>query len=305
MILCFSPSPDNKRIYRIPSLSPGLVNRATEVVRWLSGKGVNAARAAACVGEDVHYAGFMGSDLQESAETVLRAAHVTPHLVFTEAHTRSCITVLEAETGEATELVEEAPPVSPLEAGALLALFRELLDALQPAAVTLSGSLPTGCHADYYMKAIAACREREIPVVLDCANEPLRLAAAAKPEYIKINVHELCATFPLHEGEFAFDAARALSTRTGGTVVITDGAKPVFFSTGGGECRAMTPPRIQPVNPIGSGDAFTGGIAVGLSRGDTVERAIRFGIALASANALSLEPGMVKMDDVEHLLGLL
>ena len=53
MLLCIAPSPDDKRIYIVPHYDTGSVLRASEVQRHVSGKGVNAARAASTGGNEV------------------------------------------------------------------------------------------------------------------------------------------------------------------------------------------------------------------------------------------------------------
>ena len=63
------------------------------------------------------------------------------------------------------------------------------------------------------------------------------------------------------------------------------------------------PPRIKPVNPIGSGDAFTAGLVSRLVRGDDLGEACRWGTAAGTANALTPMPGEVNQDDVERLIG--
>jgi fructose-1-phosphate kinase PfkB-like protein len=42
---------------------------------------------------------------------------------------------------------------------------------------------------------------------------------------------------------------------------------------------------VRGIFPVGSGDAFLGGLAVGLGRGDDVVAAARLGLAAAIANA--------------------
>ena len=58
---------------------------------------------------------------------------------------------------------------------------------------------------------------------------------------------------------------------------------------------------IEAVNPVGSGDAVTAGMAVELSRGKDVSEAIVTGMACGAANALTLVSGLLKPDDVVRL----
>ena len=48
------------------------------------------------------------------------------------------------------------------------------------------------------------------------------------------------------------------------------------------------PPRIRALNPIGSGDAVTAGIAYGILKGKDIAEGMRLGLACGAANALTL-----------------
>ena len=67
------------------------------------------------------------------------------------------------------------------------------------------------------------------------------------------------------------------------------------------ETLEIHPPKIAAVNPVGSGDAVTAGMAVDLSRGREVFEAVVTGMACGAANALNLLSGFLKLDDVERL----
>lgn len=245
--------------------------------------------------------GLMGEDLRDTAPEILHRAHIESRLVYTQTHTRSCITVLDRASGTVTELVEEAPAIEPVEAAALLALVREVIETNTATAVLLSGSLPHGCPEDLYRKAVEICTERGLPCVLDAAGRALLAALPAKPAVVKINVHELQEAFALAENETVPDAVRRLSRTTEGLAVVTDGPGPVLFSRNGGECHALHPPVIETVNPIGSGDAVSAGIALGLAQGYADDEAVRLGIAMGTANALTLRPGEFSAEDVDRL----
>ena len=65
--------------------------------------------------------------------------------------------------------------------------------------------------------------------------------------------------------------------------------------------RRITTPRINVVNPIGSGDAFTAGVVLRLLRGDDLGEACRWGAAAGAANALTAMPGELNRQDVIRL----
>jgi fructose-1-phosphate kinase PfkB-like protein len=84
--------------------------------------------------------------------------------------------------------------------------------------------------------------------------------------------------------------------------VITDGAKSVYvLGNSDHAVMRLIPPRVQAKNPIGSGDAMMAGIAVGLVRGESFTEAVHLGIACGAANAMTMEPGFVRLADVKRL----
>jgi fructose-1-phosphate kinase PfkB-like protein len=58
---------------------------------------------------------------------------------------------------------------------------------------------------------------------------------------------------------------------------------------------------IQPISSIGSGDAFTAGLAAAISRGKSVPEACQLASACAAANALIPGSGILRIEDVKRL----
>ena len=62
------------------------------------------------------------------------------------------------------------------------------------------------------------------------------------------------------------------------------------------------PPKIKPVNTVGCGDSMVGAFAVALHNGNKPQDALAYGVAIASANALSKETGSFNQDDYENII---
>ena len=69
-----------------------------------------------------------------------------------------------------------------------------------------------------------------------------------------------------------------------------------------GQLYRVTVPKIEALNPVGSGDSYVAGIAVGLSRGLAIEDTLKLAAACGTANALEPESGFVKKTVVEELI---
>jgi tagatose 6-phosphate kinase len=293
MLLCIAPSPDDKRIYVVPHHDSGSVLRASEVQRHVSGKGVNAARAASTGGNEVTLAAFAGAEFEHRLRVAFGDGPVHPLLVPTRAHTRSCVTVVPGDGGPVLEIVEEAPPVEPDEAARFV---ETVMSAIRSAsALVLAGSLPPGLRVEDSARIVAAGRAAAVPTVVDAHGDHLRALLAARPYCVRINRDELNATVPRDAAPERDTAAQAHWLQNEGAehVVISDGDAPVLlFGPGEGSPRTLLVPRIRAVNAVGSGDAMSGGIGVMLAGGAAIEDAVLYGTALGMANAGSLLPGV-------------
>src|SRR5688572_28129259 len=111
MILCVGTTPVMQRTMVFPRVQIDAVNRATEVHETASGKGINVARVAYMLGEEVVATGFLGGDSGQFIRAELSAAGIPHDFVAVEPKTRTCLTVMDQASGETTELVEEAKEV--------------------------------------------------------------------------------------------------------------------------------------------------------------------------------------------------
>ena len=127
-------------------------------------------------------------------------------------------------------------------------------------------------------------------------------ALEARPGLVKPNRPELAATAgrDLPDEAAVLTAMRGLHERGTERVVVTAGAAPTLAFDGRNLWR-VTPPAIRPVNPIGSGDAFTAALTARLARGDDLGEACRWGAAAGAANALTPMAGEVERHQVESL----
>ncbi len=289
MIAIIAPSLDDKRIYPVHRLQAGAVHRSRVALRHASGKGANAARAAAKRGGAVMLCAFAGEDFAPLLEDQLGFLGVRLLVTTTREATRSCVTVLEDE-GRATEFVQEALPVEADEAEQFTAHALRCIDGA--AAVLLAGSLPPGLPRDFYLTCTRRATARAIPTVIDAQHGTLIAALAASGAVVKINREEfgeLRASLPgVGPGDDAL--AGELQARGASCVIVTDGAKPVL-AWQGTERMTYPVPAVRPVNPVGSGDAMSAGITLALAQGSAMDEAIRMGIEMGAANAGTLLPG--------------
>src|SRR5688572_14529013 len=112
MIVCLGTTPVLQRSMVFDRVTPDGVNRATAVYDYASGKSPNVARVLHTLGEDVIATGFAGGDRGAALLRDLDRAGIRNEFVLVDAPTRQCVTVIDRDSGTATELVEESAPVA-------------------------------------------------------------------------------------------------------------------------------------------------------------------------------------------------
>ncbi|MCK4563712.1 MAG: 1-phosphofructokinase family hexose kinase [Verrucomicrobia bacterium] len=294
-IICCGFTPCIQRILEFRAVEKESVNRASRVTIGIGGKGANTARMVTQLGGSPELVGFAGGANGRLLEGLLTQERVRFEHVQTEGETRICQTLIEEGNPETTELVEEMPSITPREWKQMVALFGSL--ELSGSVVAISGKLPAGAPVDAYAQIVKMVAEQGGLVILDAPGEPLMLALEHNPSIVKINDAELLQTVG---GDDLPTACRELIKSGAQSVLITRGSRSAFF-VNERETLEIFPPKIAAVNPVGSGDAVTAGMAVDLSRGKDVSESIITGMACGAANALNLASGFLKLDDVERL----
>ncbi len=305
MILAVGATPTVQRTLRLARVELGAVNRAREVWVTASGKAVNVARVVTLLGGESRLAQFLGGDTGRFVARALDAAGVPHDTVWVQgdAPTRTCTTLL-PDGGPATELVEEAPPVSPHDVAALEAAVRKHLPSAR--ALCLSGSFPPGVPDDFYARLVEVARAAGVPALVDAQRAPLRAALAARPFLVKPNREEAAAPLGLSlsgDGEQDARAAVAALTAAGAQwALVSLGRVGSRLGDGRGGLWRIESPRVDAVNPIGSGDALAAGLLFSLRKGASVPDAAVYGTACAAANCLTPTSGVVRPADVAALL---
>ena len=63
-------------------------------------------------------------------------------------------------------------------------------------------------------------------------------------------------------------------------------------------------PKVEAVNTVGSGDSTIAGFSVGILRGYSLEETIKLANACGISNALNVDTGFVKLEEVEKYKNL-
>ncbi|MFH8614739.1 1-phosphofructokinase family hexose kinase [Streptomyces sp. NPDC017979] len=282
--------------YRVPALVPHAVHRVTEVRERPGGKGVNVARVLAALGHETVVTGFVGGP----TGTVLREllAPLAPHdaLVPIAGTTRRTLAVVDAATGDTTQLNEPGPVVTADEWARFLDAYGALLRDAD--AVAICGSLPPGIHVGAYAELVRAARAADVPVLLDTSGEPLRRGIAARPDLVKPNVDELAQLTGARE---PLRAALSARRRGAHAVAASLGPEGLLAATPEGNWHARTPTPVRG-NPTGAGDSTVAALLAGLVDGVPWPQRVARAVALSAATVLAPAAGEFDAAAYEQLL---
>ncbi|MEV6795369.1 1-phosphofructokinase family hexose kinase [Streptomyces sp. NPDC051320] len=282
--------------YRVPALTPHASHRVEAVTERAGGKGLNVARVLAALGHETVVTGFAGGTTGAVLRELLAELPPTDALIPVAGTTRRTIAVVDAASGDTTQLNEPGPVISPTEWETFLASYAELLTGAE--AVALCGSLPPGVPVGAYGRLIRQARAAGVPVLLDTSGEPLRRGIAARPDLVKPNADELARLTGSREPLRATRDARRRGART---VVASLGADGMLAATPDGNWQA-TPPARFPGNPTGAGDSAVAGLLSGLVEQLPWPQRLARAVALSAATVQAPAAGEFHRKTYEDLL---
>jgi 1-phosphofructokinase family hexose kinase len=291
VILAAGLSPAWQHVVVVDGLRPGEVNRARELHSCASGKVINVGLALHHLsGGDsaatltITPAGGPSYDLIHDDLTRCGVPH---RLIRTQSPTRICTTVLDRAAGTATELVENAHPISDDELQEFMTAFVQAARGAR--AVVLTGSTQPSVPPDIFSSLVKAA---PCPAVLDIRGEQLLAALDSRPFLVKPNRQELAQTFghPIVSDEDLHAAMQELHRRGAECVAVTAGMNPAWLLYEGALYQIQPTPAERIVNPIGCGDCLAAGIAWAVGHGANPLDAVRQGMDLAAQNLTTLLP---------------
>lgn len=301
MIVTVTLNPSIDIAYQLDNLYLDTVNRVKTVQKTAGGKGLNVTRVLKQIGEDVVATGLIGGQLGCSLQEKLTQQGIKHSFVEIAEETRNCIAVL--HDGKQTEILEKGPTISRQEGLAFLKHFETLVKDVE--AVVISGSLPQGLPADYYVQIMKLCHKCSVRIVLDCSGNPLInvLKSDVKPTVIKPNTEELSQLVGFEVTQDIEQLKSVLSNKLFVDiewVVVSLGSKGAFAKHNDKFYRVNIP-KIQVVNPVGSGDSTVAGIVASLTHGLPDSHLLKYANTLGMLNAQEEQTGCVNLNHSDTL----
>ncbi len=286
--------------YYVPGFHKGDVHRVAKNIPSAGGKGLNVARVIRQLGYPALALGLTGGHTGQRVVELLNRDQIPHCFTDTGVETRECINIVD-ENSVSTEVLGTGEEISPEVVRGFIQNFEETIKGAL--LVTMSGSVMKGMSVDIYAQLIELCSKRNIPVLLDTSGEYLRKALKSAPTVIKPNIYELEQLFDtkLETTEQIIACGKKIMVNNIENVIVSLGDKGALFISQKGVLHA-TPPKLDVINTVGSGDSMIAALACSMLNGDDEEQKIRLAIAVSAANTLSEKTGDVSIELVKQLL---
>ncbi len=199
--------------------------------------------------------------------------------------------------------MESGPIVTLKESKKFLEYFEKLIETVQ--IISISGSFPKGIEDDYYSKMIQVCNKYKKPVVLDCSGKALEkvLKNEHKPKVIKPNIEELSQLIGRDISKNENELKEILQDKLFENiewVIVSLGANG-SFAKHNEKFYKVNIPKINVVNPVGSGDSTVAGITSSIYENLNDKDLLKKANTLGILNAMENLTGFVNLEKYNEI----
>jgi 1-phosphofructokinase family hexose kinase len=302
MIITITLNPAIDQTIEVERFAVGDTNRVVASRFDIGGKGINVARVL----KELHYEpiamGFGVGELGRMIEDQLLDSGIGCDFVYIPGETRTNLTILDRATHTHTVMSGPGEAVTDAEHEQFLQRVRRRLR--RDSWMVIAGSIPPPGDPSVYVRLIRVAAEEGALVGLDADGPVVNavLEAGARPALVKVNEHELARLVghPVETERAAITGAEQIRAFGVPNVIVTRGGEPAVALTSEGDYRVYVP-HVIVESAVGAGDAFLGGVLLGLKRGDGWEKALALGAAAGSACCLAHGTQLCRERDVWSL----
>lgn len=297
VILTFTPNPCIDKIVSVPVMLPDRKLQCTIDMRQPGGGGINVARVLKRLGSTVTAMFPAGGSPGEMLQQLLTEEGVDTDIIQVAHITRENIILTETSTQRQYRLGMPGESFSEAEWQQCLQKIREVKGIQY---LVVSGSFPAGTPGNILHELSAMAKVNDWRLVVDSSGKTLQEAVKAGVFLLKPNLSELASLSGASElNEYqAIEAARwlvrekhcemvAVSMDARGALLVTET-----------ECWRAIPPVIKPKSTVGAGDSMVGGLVYSLSKGNSIQDALRMGVACGTAAIMNPGTTLCKPEDV-------
>ena len=289
LVVALNPSIDAE--WRVDDVLWEEKNNVQSERRWAGGKGINVVRWLKHLRGKPRLIVPLGGKTGAELAGYLRMERISARIIPLRESTRVNI-IVTTRTGRQMRFNPLGPKIYSHEKSELFRQVRVFLARAE--LLVLSGSLPRGLPVNTYAMLVRFAHRFGMRTLLDCEGSAFSAAIKERPFLVKPNEHELAQWWrnPLRSEREVLRAARALSGKTRGWVLVSRGAKRSLLVNVAEKFEAFArPPSVKPRNTVGAGDALLAAVTRQIQLGAPPEQWLCVGVAIGSA-ATQCSPGV-------------
>lgn len=156
--------------------------------------------------------------------------------------------------------------------------------------IVASGSLPPGIPSDFYARVAKIAKEINAKFILDTSGEPLKLAIKEDVYLIKPNLKEMSALAGIDKlsiENVTQEALKIIKSTKCEAIVVSLGPNGALLVTENYSNHFLAP-KIEVKSTVGAGDSMMAGIILKLSENNSLQEAVRYGVASGAAATLNI-----------------
>ena len=273
-----------------------------EIHLHAGGQGFWVARMAALLGAEVTICCALGGESGAVLEGLIAREDV--ELLSVSCAESNGVYVHARRCGARQQLARtESKPLSRHESDELYGLA--LSAALDADVALLTGVDPaTVLDGEVYRRLARDLRSNGIPVIADLSAALLEEALSGGLDLLKVSDEEIVeAGLARSAGEDdLLDALDALHDAGADTVLISRGEQPALVLDGvAGRYLELSGPRVEPLEPRGTGDSMFAALGASLARDRRLDVALRLAMAAGALNATRRGLGTGTREQIERL----
>lgn len=307
-------NPTIDQIYEINDFKVGGTYKVDDSAIFPVGKAISFSLALKEINfnEDmIHVKAFVGKKDIDQYSSFLDSKNITHELIPVDGKTRSNKTINDPINKTTTHIRESG---FELNANYLAKLKDSLSSSVsQSDYVIFSGSIPPNTPDEIYFELIESCKRRKAKSVLDTSGNALIQGIKARPTIIKPNLAELSQILenvPLKKLKEWEGSEKYMEIARHGRGLIDEGIKTILITLGEKGALLVDDDLLlhgavkveEPVDTVGSGDAFLAGFVYQEFHGASKKDAFKSAVASGAANTLVPGPGIFNKNDYNKLL---
>jgi 1-phosphofructokinase family hexose kinase len=278
-------------------LNSGEYTDVREII-FAGGKGINVSRQLNKLGIKNHALTFMGGSIGKLLRQTLSNEGIEFSYIPTKSETRSALLTIDEKKKSLTTQFDNNPEITESEASEFINKFEKMIR--NSAIVVFSGSSPSIQTNNIFAAGIELAHKYDKIALLDTYGTHLDDAIRKAPLVLHNNKEEIedSLGWKLDDEQSYIEFLNYLSMNNVKLAFITDGHNPAYCLKFGFMYKVLIP-KIDAVNPTGSGDAFVAGITYGLEMSMVFDDFTRTAAAIGIANALRWDACNVEAADFE------